>query len=83
MIHHSIPDTIIDGRDHIAIPGLINAHTHASMQYFKNFNDTAPTLEAWLKQVWRYEHVLTEEDILIGSNAAMAEMIMSGYYVFC
>ncbi len=77
-----IPDTIIDGRDHIAIPGLINAHTHASMQYFKNFNDTAPTLEAWLKQVWRYEHVLTEEDILIGSNAAMAEMIMSGTTCF-
>ena len=77
-----IPDTIIDGRDHIAIPGLINAHTHASMQYFKNFNDTAPTLETWLKQVWRYEHVLTEEDILIGSNAAIAEMIMSGITCF-
>ncbi len=77
-----IPDTRIDGNNYIAIPGLINAHTHASMQYFKNFNDTAPTLEAWLNQVWRYEKVLTEEDILIGSNAAIAEMIMSGTTCF-
>ena len=76
------PDTIIDGRDHIAIPGLINAHTHASMQYFKNFNDTAPTLEAWLEQVWRYEHLLTEEDIYIASNAAISEMIMGGTTCF-
>lgn len=77
-----IADTIIDGKDHIAIPGLINAHTHASMQYFKNFNDTAPTLEAWLNQVWRYEHVLTEDDIYVASNAAIAEMIMSGTTCF-
>ncbi len=76
------PDEIIYGNNHITIPGLINAHTHASMQYFKNFHDTAPTLESWLESVWRYEHLLNEEDVYIASKAALAEMISSGTTCF-
>ena len=29
-------DKIIDGKDRLAIPGLINAHTHAYMSVFRN-----------------------------------------------
>ncbi|MFA7371645.1 MAG: amidohydrolase, partial [Sphaerochaetaceae bacterium] len=36
-----IPDTpvdrIIDGYNHVALPGLFNAHTHLSMVYFRNY----------------------------------------------
>ncbi|NCB01806.1 MAG: hypothetical protein EOM67_06520, partial [Spirochaetia bacterium] len=76
------PEVTIDGSHLLAIPGLINAHTHASMQYFKNFNDNAPTLEEWLKIIWSYEHLLNEEDIYIASTSAIAEMISSGTTCF-
>ena len=75
-------ELIIDGSGKIALPGLINSHTHAAMQYFKNFNDTHSDLETWLQAVWKYEAVLKKEDIKIASTMAIAEMIRGGTTCF-
>ena len=75
-------DQVIDGTDMIALPGLINTHTHASMQYFKNFNDSETSLQSWLQSVWAYEAVMSDEDIYWGSLAAIAEMIAGGTTCF-
>ena len=40
-------DKIIDGKDRLAIPGLINAHTHAYMTMFRNIADDVP-FTTWL-----------------------------------
>lgn len=75
-------DQVIDGTDMIALPGLINTHTHAAMQYFKNFNDAETNLQSWLQSVWAYEAVMSDEDIYWGSLAAIAEMIAGGTTCF-
>ena len=32
-------DKVIDGKDRLAIPGLINAHTHSYMAFMRNGSD--------------------------------------------
>ena len=39
--------TIIDGRDRLVMPGLVNAHLHSSEQFFKGRYERMP-LEIWL-----------------------------------
>jgi 5-methylthioadenosine/S-adenosylhomocysteine deaminase len=77
-----IADQVIDGSRMIALPGFVNAHTHASMQYFKNFNDTHQNLETWLQAVWKYEAILQPNDIKLASILAIAEMNRSGTTCF-
>ncbi|MBN2858647.1 MAG: amidohydrolase [Sphaerochaetaceae bacterium] len=75
-------DLVVDGSYHVALPGLINTHTHAAMQYFKNFNDAETNLQSWLQSVWSYEAVMSDEDIYWGSLSAIAEMIAGGTTCF-
>src|SRR6185312_5227591 len=39
--------TVIEGRDRLVMPGLVNAHLHSSEQFFKGRYERAP-LEVWL-----------------------------------
>jgi 5-methylthioadenosine/S-adenosylhomocysteine deaminase len=39
--------TVIDGRDRLVMPGLVNAHLHSSEQFFKGRYERMP-LEIWL-----------------------------------
>ena len=47
-------DVIIDGKNKLAIPGLINSHTHAYMTVFRNYADDLP-FSQWLLKIlpWR------------------------------
>ena len=76
-------DRIIDGKNKVAIPGLINAHTHIGMSLLRNYADDLP-LHEWLTQkIWPVEANLTAEDIYWGSLLSMVEMIQSGTTTFC
>ena len=35
-------DKVIDATDQIALPGLVNAHTHIPMSLFRNYADDLP-----------------------------------------
>ena len=35
---------VIDGRDHLLAPGLVNAHTHIAMTLFRSYADDMPGL---------------------------------------
>ena len=73
----------IDGKNKIAMPGLINAHTHIGMSLLRNFADDMP-LHDWLtKKIWPTEANLTGEDVYWGSLLSMVEMIESGTTAFC
>lgn len=62
----------------VAIPGLINAHSHLAMTLFRGFAEDL-ALQDWLETVWEYElTVLNEESVRIGSKLALAEMIRGG-----
>ncbi len=75
-------DKVIDGKNKLAMPGLINTHTHSGMTIMRNFaNDLS--LEEWLfNNIIPTEAKLTEEDIYWGTMLGMAEMIKSGTTAF-
>lgn len=73
---------IINGKNKIALPGLINAHTHAAMTLFRGFADDL-SLKIWLENyIWPAEAKLTPDDVYWGALLACAEMIRSGITCF-
>lgn len=78
----SVADEVITG-DLLVIPGLINAHTHLGMTYFRNYADDMD-LDTWLnKAIWPLEEHLTAEDIYWTSLLSLCEEIQSGTTTFC
>ncbi|KYP80951.1 hypothetical protein AYW79_09455 [Ferroacidibacillus organovorans] len=75
-------DQTIDGANRLVMPGLINAHGHAAMSLLRGFADDMP-LHAWLNdRIWPAEAKLSPEDIHLGTQLAMLEMIETGTTTF-
>ncbi|MFW5979878.1 MAG: amidohydrolase [Halanaerobiales bacterium] len=75
-------DQVIDGSKMIAIPGLVNTHTHAAMTLLRGYADDLP-LQKWLEnKIWPFESRLREEDIYWGTLLAIIEMIKTGTTTF-
>ena len=76
-------DKIIDASTKIVMPGLINAHTHAGMTYFRGLADDLP-LNTWLNNyIWPMESkFLSEEFIYNAVLHSAAEMIKNGIVLF-
>lgn len=71
-------DKKIDGKNYLAMPGFVNAHTHVGMSLFRNFSDDVE-LMTWLNEkIWPLEGKLIEEDVYWASLLSHAEMIMTG-----
>ncbi|MFD0314297.1 amidohydrolase [Streptomyces flavalbus] len=72
----------IDARGQVAMPGLINCHTHAPMVALRGVAEDLPT-EAWFNDVvWPIESNLTGRDVELGARLACAEMIRGGVTCF-
>jgi 5-methylthioadenosine/S-adenosylhomocysteine deaminase len=69
--------------EHVLIPGLINAHTHAPMSLLRGFADDLP-LEQWLHEyVWPTEQRwISPEFVRDGADLAILEMIRGGTTCF-
>ena len=75
-------EKVLEGKDRLAIPGLINSHTHTYMSVFRNLADDL-SFEDWLfKNVMPREDKLTNEDAYWGAMLACAEMIKTGTTTF-
>ncbi len=75
-------DYIINGKNKLAMPGLVNAHTHLAMTLFRGYADDLP-LKEWLEEkIWPKEAKLTSEDVYWGSLLGICEMIKSGTVAF-
>lgn len=75
-------DKVIDGSGMVALPGLINTHTHLAMTLFRNYADDMK-LEDWLfKKIFPLEDKLMGEDVYYGSKLGLIEMIKSGTTCF-
>ncbi len=71
-------DKIIDGRGKLAVPGLVNAHTHLAMTLFRGYADDM-ALMPWLQEkIWPLEAKLTKEDIHWGVKLGCLEQIRLG-----
>lgn len=75
-------DLIIDADGALALPGLVNTHTHAAMSLLRGYADDM-VLEDWLSQkIWPLEAHLTPDDVYWGTRLACLEMIKSGTVAF-
>ncbi len=75
-------DHTIDGRGCAALPGLVNAHTHAAMVLLRGYGDDM-VLQDWLtKRIWPAEANLTGDDIYWGTRLACLEMVRTGTTAF-
>lgn len=71
-------DKVIDATGKVAMPGLINTHSHVPMSIFKETVD-GYCLQDWLtKKIWPMEEKLTKEDIYCASLLSFIEMIKTG-----
>ena len=71
-------DILIDATNKVVMPGLINAHTHLGVSYFKASNDNLP-LKEWLSQkIWPIEDKMTDEDTYYATLLSLLEMIKTG-----
>lgn len=72
----------ISGKNRLLLPGFINTHGHAAMSLLRGYADDLP-LHEWLNDViWPAEELLTADDIEIGTQLAMLEMIETGTTTF-
>ncbi len=76
-------ERVIDGKNRIAMPGLINTHTHIGMSLLRNFADDLPLHEWLTKKIWPVEAKLNADDIYWGSLLSIVEMIQGGTTAFC
>lgn len=80
----SWPDAeLIDLSDHLLIPGLVNAHTHAPMTLLRGYADDME-LPVWLRDhIWPAEREFVgPEFVADGTRLAIAEMLRSGTTCF-
>lgn len=74
--------TKINAKKKIAMPGLINCHTHVPMTLFRGIAEDQP-LETWLKKtIWPLEAKLKSEDVHVGTLLGCLEMIKNGTTCF-
>lgn len=66
---------------HVLMPGLANGHTHSAMALLRGVSDDEG-LMPWLDAVQSMERRLTHEDVEIGLQLAMLEMIETGTVAF-
>ena len=69
---------LIDGSGKLAIPGLVNAHTHLAMTLFRGYADDMELLPWLSEKIWPLEAKLTAEDVRWGVKLGCLEMIRSG-----
>lgn len=75
-------ETKLNAKGKVAIPGLINCHTHAPMTLFRGIAEDQP-LDKWLKEaIWPLEAKLKPEDVYTGALLACVEMIKNGVTCF-
>ncbi|MBD3879511.1 MAG: amidohydrolase [Quinella sp. 1Q5] len=73
---------IINGKGKFATPGLVNAHTHASMTLLRSYSDDKALMDWLQKDIWPIEDKMTRQDIYWGAKLAAVEMIRGGTTAF-
>ena len=74
---------LIKRPNHVLIPGLVNAHTHAAMSLLRGIADDIPLMDWLNNHIWpaEAEHV-SEAFMQDGTDLAIAEMLLSGTTCF-
>jgi 5-methylthioadenosine/S-adenosylhomocysteine deaminase len=72
----------LDGQGKVALPGLVNCHTHVAMTLFRGIAEDKPFDIWWKEAIWPLEQKLKRSDIYAGALLGCLEMIKSGTTCF-
>lgn len=72
---------VMDCSGKVALPGLVNMHTHAGMALMRGVGEDIPFHE-WLDRIWVLEDGLDEEYVYHATKVACLEMIKTGTTTF-
>ena len=76
-------DEVIDAKGMLALPGLVNTHTHVAMTLFRSYADDMALMDWLQNKIWPAEAHLDGDIVYWGSMLAFAEMIRGGTTAFC
>ncbi len=77
-----LEEKVIDGKDRLAIPGLVNCHTHSYMSFMRNVADDLSFMDWLFGSIDPIEQQMTDEDTYWGACLAIIEMMKSGTTCF-
>jgi 5-methylthioadenosine/S-adenosylhomocysteine deaminase len=75
-------DFVLDARNKIVLPGLVNAHTHLAMTLLRGIADDLPLMKWLTGVIWPIEGKLEAEHVYAGSLLGCLEMITMGTTCF-
>ncbi len=71
-------DTVIDGTRMVAMPGMVNGHTHLFQTFIRGLADDKPLLD-WLKAcIWPVAAALNEEEAYVAGLVGLVENLRGG-----
>ncbi len=77
-----VEEKVIDGKDKLVIPGLVNCHTHSYMAFMRNVADDLSFMDWLFGTIDPIEQQMTDEDTYWGACLAIIEMMKSGTTCF-
>ena len=75
-------DNVINAKGKLAVPGFVNAHTHASMTLLRSYADDMNLMDWLNNMIWPIEAKMRKKDIYAGAMLAAVEMIKTGTTTF-
>ncbi|TCO50509.1 amidohydrolase family protein [Kribbella antiqua] len=73
---------VIDGSGLVAVPGLVNSHTHSPMVMMRGAAEDVSIDDWFNRRIWPMEVNLTPERVRVGARLACAEMLLAGVTTF-
>ena len=73
---------VIDGRGKLLMPGLINTHCHVAMTLMRGYADDIPLMKWLYGRIWPYESNLDRNDVRLGAELGIVEMLKGGVTTF-
>ena len=73
---------VIEGGGLLAVPGLVNSHTHSPMVMMRGAAEDVSIDDWFNRRIWPMEVNLTPERVRVGARLACAEMLLAGVTTF-
>ena len=74
--------TVIDGRERVTLPGLVNAHTHTGQTLLRGGTQNVPEIEWMNEALGPFAARMTTEDRIAGAKLGVLESLSAGTTTF-
>lgn len=69
---------VVDARDRIVLPGLVQAHVHLCQALFRGAADDLPLLEWLVRRIWPLEAAHDDRSLAASAELGLAELLLGG-----